>query len=70
MPLICVAGEPAHLPRRVRDYLRREAKQKLEAASRHYAAMLGVTLKRVAVRDQVSRWGSAPGPASSPIRGG
>ena len=30
----------------------------LDAASRRYAALLGVTLKRVSVRDQVSRWGS------------
>ena len=58
MPLLCVAGDPAHLPRRVRDYLKREAKRELEAASRRYAAMLGVTVKRVAVRDQTSRWGS------------
>jgi predicted metal-dependent hydrolase len=53
-----VAGAPEHLPRRVRDYLKREAKRELEAASRRYAAMLGVTVKRVAVRDQTSRWGS------------
>lgn len=58
MPLLCVAGDPAHLPRRVRDYLKREAKRELEAASRKYAAMLGVTVKRVTVRDQTSRWGS------------
>jgi len=40
MPLLCVAGEPAHLARRVRDFLRREAKRDLEAASRRYAAQL------------------------------
>ena len=58
MPLICVAGDPAYLARRVRDFLKREAKHDLDAASRHYAALLGVTLKRVAIRDQMSRWGS------------
>jgi predicted metal-dependent hydrolase len=58
MPLLCVAGAPEHLARRVRDYLKREARRELEAASRRYAAMLGVTVKRVAVRDQTSRWGS------------
>ena len=58
MPLICVAGDGAHLARRVRDFLKREAKQDLDAASRHYATLLGVTLKRIAIRDQVSRWGS------------
>src|SRR6185437_11573281 len=34
MPLLCVAGEAAHLARRIRDYLKREAKHDLEAASR------------------------------------
>jgi predicted metal-dependent hydrolase len=57
-PVLCVAGERAHLPRRVRDFLKREAKRDLEAASRRYAAALGVTVKRVSVRDQTSRWGS------------
>jgi predicted metal-dependent hydrolase len=58
MPLLCVAGDRAHLARRVRDFLKREAKRDLEAASRHYAGMLGVTVRRVSVRDQASRWGS------------
>jgi predicted metal-dependent hydrolase len=44
--------------RRVRDFLKREAKRDLTAASRRYAASLGVAIKRVTVRDQVSRWGS------------
>ena len=58
MPLLCVAGDRAHLARRVRDFLKREAKRDLEAASRHYAGMLGVSVRRVSVRDQASRWGS------------
>jgi len=58
MPLLCVAGERAHLARRLRDFLKREAKRDLEAASRHYAAALGVGVKRVSIRDQSSRWGS------------
>jgi predicted metal-dependent hydrolase len=56
--LLCVAGDERHVPRRVRDYLKRQAKTDLEAASRRAADELGVTLKRVAVRDQSSRWGS------------
>jgi predicted metal-dependent hydrolase len=56
--LICVAGEEPHLPRRVRDYLKREAKRDLEAASRLAAKALGVDIRRVSVRDQSSRWGS------------
>ncbi|HXZ46618.1 MAG TPA: SprT family zinc-dependent metalloprotease [Pseudolabrys sp.] len=56
--LLCVAGDGRHLPRRVRDYLKREAQRDLEAASRLAARSLGVTIKRVSVRDQSSRWGS------------
>lgn len=58
MPLLCVAGEAPHLPRRVRDYLKREAKRDLEAASKAAAQALGVSIRRVSVRDQSSRWGS------------
>ena len=56
--LLCVAGEAPHVSRRVHDYLKREAKRDLEAASRRAAQSLGVTFKRVSVRDQSSRWGS------------
>ncbi|MEI8275480.1 MAG: SprT family zinc-dependent metalloprotease [Hyphomicrobiales bacterium] len=56
--LLCVAGAAPHIPRRVRDYLKREAKRDLEAASKLAALALGVTLKRVSIRDQSSRWGS------------
>jgi predicted metal-dependent hydrolase len=56
--LLCVAGGEAHLARRVRDYLKREAKRELDAASKAAARALGVTLARVSVRDQTSRWGS------------
>lgn len=57
-PCLCVAGAAAHLPRRLRDFLKREAKRDLEAASRRHADALGVALRRVVVRDQTSRWGS------------
>jgi predicted metal-dependent hydrolase len=56
--LICVAGEPPHHNRRVGDFLRREAQRELDAASRRYAEEIGVTIKRISVRDQSSRWGS------------
>jgi predicted metal-dependent hydrolase len=58
MPLLCVAGGAPHLSRRVRDFLKREAKRDLETASGTAAQALGVTVKRVSVRDQSSRWGS------------
>ena len=56
--LLCVAGEPPHVDRRISDFLKREAQRELDAASRGYAAQLGVSIKRICVRDQSSRWGS------------
>jgi hypothetical protein len=58
MRLLCVAGEAPHVGRRITDHLKREAKRDLEAASRRYAAQLGIVVKRVSIRDQASRWGS------------
>lgn len=56
--LLCVAGEAPHIARRVSDYLKREVKRDLEIASRRAAEDLGVTFKRVSIRDPSSRWGS------------
>jgi len=56
--LLCVAGSAPHLDRRIADFLRREARRELEAASKKLAHELGVSIRRVAVRDQASRWGS------------
>ena len=56
--LLCVAGAPPHHNRRVGDFLRREAQRDLDAASRRYAEVLDVAIKRISVRDQSSRWGS------------
>jgi predicted metal-dependent hydrolase len=56
--LLCVAGEEPHIARRVADFLKREVKKDLEAASRRAADALGVAIKRVTIRDQSSRWGS------------
>ncbi len=55
---LCVAGQPEHVDRRVHDFLRREAKSDLDAASRAAAEKLGVKIRRISVRDQASRWGS------------
>ncbi|MEA2982209.1 MAG: hypothetical protein QOF09_4032 [Alphaproteobacteria bacterium] len=56
--LLCVAGDVPHINRRVSDFLRREALRDLEASSRRAAERLGVSIKRISVRDQSSRWGS------------
>ena len=56
--LLCVAGGIPHVNRRVGDYLRREALRDLDVASRRAAGQFGVSIKRISVRDQSSRWGS------------
>src|ERR1700722_17774222 len=56
--LLCVAGRAPHINRRIGDFLRREAKRDLESASLRFARELGLTVQRVTVRDQSSRWGS------------
>ena len=40
------------------DFLHRQARRDLEAASKQYADRLDVEIKRISVRDQASRWGS------------
>lgn len=57
-PVIVVACEPAHLPRRVRDFLTREARRDLAAAVECYSARLGRRPIRITIRDTRSRWGS------------
>lgn len=56
--ILCVAGEAAHVDRRVHDFLKREARADLQKASTHYARELGVKVTRLTIRDQSSRWGS------------
>ncbi len=57
-PVIAVHGLPEHAPRRVADFLKREARADLLAASARHAAALGVTIGRVTIKDTTSRWGS------------
>jgi predicted metal-dependent hydrolase len=55
---ICVTGDPAFLTRRVRDFLRAQAKRELSTRAETMAALIDRKIKRVTVRDTVSRWGS------------
>jgi predicted metal-dependent hydrolase len=56
--LIHVPGELPHVRRRLLDWLKRMARADLAAASGKYAAAMGVAYRRLAIRDQRSRWGS------------
>lgn len=57
-PEIHVAGPAEHLPRRLTDWLKAEARRDLAARARLHAAQLGRQVGRVTVRDTRSRWGS------------
>ncbi len=56
--LLCVAGQTAHVARRIVDFFKREARRDLLRASRRAASLLDVSIRKVSVRDQTSRWGS------------
>ena len=58
---IRVRGDPAHLERRVRDYLVAMARAEFADRARPLAARIGRKLARVGVRDTKSRWGSCSG---------
>lgn len=58
LPRICVSGGPQHGPRRLMDWLRNQAKADLTERTQQHAANLGCRAKRIAVRDQSTRWGS------------
>lgn len=57
-PIIAVAGEPAHVARRVKDFLRRLALEDLEQAVARHTAQLGIPARKITIRDTTSRWGS------------
>lgn len=58
LPRLCVAGSEAHAPRRLRDWLKREAREDLGLRVAIHAKRLGLAPKRITVRDQSTRWGS------------
>ena len=55
---ICVSGRAEHLARRVRDWLKHEARALLTVQALAKAARLGREVKRITVRDTRSLWGS------------
>ena len=56
--VIQVGGRDEHAPRRLLDFLKREARRVLDERSRAHAARIDAKLRRVSVRDTASRWGS------------
>jgi len=57
-PTIRVEGRAEHVTRRLIDWLKREARLKIDERVAEYAGELGVQPKRITIRDTSSRWGS------------
>jgi predicted metal-dependent hydrolase len=58
LPRLVVSGAHEHAPRRLGDWLVEQARRDLDARVAIHAANLELAPKRIAVRDQSSRWGS------------
>ena len=56
--VLSVPGEPEFLPRRVTEWLKREARRDLEAAVTRHAKAIGRRARMIRVGDAKSRWGS------------
>jgi predicted metal-dependent hydrolase len=57
-PTIRVSGRPEHATRRLLDWLKREARKRIDERVAEYAEQLGVRPKHITIRDTSSRWGS------------
>jgi predicted metal-dependent hydrolase len=57
-PALLVHGERRHLPRRLADFLKREAKRDIEALVAKHTASVGRPAKAIRFKDTSSRWGS------------
>jgi predicted metal-dependent hydrolase len=55
---IHVAGYEEHLPRRIHEWLKSEAKREIETRARDKAAAIGKKITKISIRDTKSRWGS------------
>jgi hypothetical protein len=55
---IVVPGAPAHLARRVTDFLKAEARREIGVRAHAKAGQLGAPIKTITLRDTRTRWGS------------
>lgn len=56
--VIRASGQAEHLPRRIGDFLKREARTEIGAAARDKVARVDRKIGRLSIRDTRSRWGS------------
>ena len=57
-PAIRVSGRSEHAPRRVEDFLKKQARAAVSRRVQAHAAALDVEVGRITIRDASSRWGS------------
>jgi predicted metal-dependent hydrolase len=57
-PSLTVHGDRLHLPRRIADFLKREAKREIETLVEKHCTAVGRRAKAIRFRDTTSRWGS------------
>ena len=57
-PVLIVHGDRLHLPRRVADFLKREARREIEALVAKHTQAVGRKAKAIRFKDTTSRWGS------------
>jgi len=55
---LLVSGDAEFFARRVRDFLLRSARDEMTRLANHYAARLGVSIRKISLRDTHSLWGS------------
>jgi predicted metal-dependent hydrolase len=58
MPVLSVSGHFEHAPRRLENWLRKRAAEAIRARVDSHCESLGLSCRRIGVRDQKSRWGS------------
>jgi predicted metal-dependent hydrolase len=58
LPAICISGDAVHAPRRLSDWLRLEVRRDINRSILKHAKTLSCSPKRIAIRDQATRWGS------------
>lgn len=55
---IIVNADQPHIPRRIKEWLRKQAKERLLEQCEYWADQMGVRYRKITVRDQKTRWGS------------
>ncbi|WP_422384473.1 M48 family metallopeptidase [Roseibium album] len=57
-PALLVPGADDHVPRKVTNWLKQEARKDLDERSRYHADKIGKKVAAISIRDTKSRWGS------------